>query len=182
MIDGTRRRTAMALLLAVLLTAGACGGGDDPTPGPATGVEPTGPSDTMSSASPMPATVSDEELAAADLVLFTGEAPQGFDNGGYGFEEGEISSPGPTITVPAGKPLTLVLLNVSEEFIPHDVEVVSKKDEAAEPLWGSQTPTVDPGESTLIEFTPGEPGTYFYICSLVSHLSGHGMWGRFIVT
>jgi plastocyanin len=126
-------------------------------------------------------TVSEEELGDADLVVFTGEAPQGTDNGGFGFEEEGISSPGPVITAAAGEPLTLVLQNVSEEFIPHDLIVVGKKDESAKPLWGAQTLTIDPGESTLVTFTPEAPGTYFYICSLLGHMSGHGMWGRFVV-
>jgi len=119
--------------------------------------------------------------ADPDIVLFTGGAPQGFDNGGYGFAENEVSSPGPTITVPAGGPLTLVLENISEENLRHDFAVVEKKDESAEPLWGAQTQEILPGESDLITFTPQEPGTYFYICTVPGHTSAHGMWGRFIV-
>ena len=82
--------------------------------------------------------------------------------------------------MPAGETLTIVLRNVSDEFIPHDFTVVRKKDESAEPLWGAQTETIDPDEADIITFTPDAPGTYFYICSLSGHMSCHGMWGRFV--
>ncbi len=180
--DRKRQRWARTLLLlTVTFVASACGANDGAGAGSPTGSRPTDGMQPASSPSPTPMTVSEDEVAEADLVVFTGEAPQGTDNGGYGFEEEGISSPGPTITVPAGEPLTLVLQNISEEFIPHDLAVVDRKDESATPLWGSQTSTIDPGESTLVTFTPEAPGTYFYICSLLGHLSGHGMWGRFVV-
>jgi len=154
----------------------------------ATGTGPTAQPEPSSTPEPTPLAVTDEELASADIVLITGEAPQGFDNGGFGFEGEEISSPGPTITVPAGESLTPVLRNVSDENIPHDFVVVGVRDRTAseplastDPLWGSQTLTIDPGESTLVAFTPEAPGKYFYLCSLFTHMSGHGMWGRFVV-
>jgi plastocyanin len=187
-------RGVAALLVAIALTATACGGGGEPAAGtgpteggsgaagdqvqgsPVTGSEPPG------FESPTPErVVSDEERASADIVLFTGEAPQGFDNGGYGFEEDRVSSPGPTITVSSDEELSLVLENVTIENIDHDFTVVARKDESAEPLWGAQSETIQPGESTLLTFTPGAPGRYFYICSLIGHMSGHGMWGRFVV-
>jgi plastocyanin len=126
-------------------------------------------------------TVSAEARAGADIVLFTGRAPQGYDNGGYGFEEDSVSSLGRTITVASGEELALVPENVSVEYLPHDFTVVSRKDESAQPLWRAQTQTIYPGESTLLTFTPEERGTYFYICSLSGYTSGHGMWGRFVV-
>lgn len=165
-------------MLTVALMATACASGGDGTS--ATGATPTQRPEPSPTAQPTPLTVTPEELASADIVLMTGEAPQGFDNGGFGFEDEEISSPGPTIRVPAGETLTIVLRNVSDEFIPHDFTVVRKKDESAEPLWGAQTETIDPDEADIITFTPDAPGTYFYICSLSGHMSGHGMWGRFV--
>lgn len=174
-----RPRSLAPLLCAIVLAAAACSG-DEPT-GDARPTEEPPTEQPSLEPSPTPLTVSEEELASADLLLFTGEAPQGLDNGGYGLAEDDVSSPGPTITVPVGESVTLVLQNVSDEFIPHDVAVVAEKEESAPPLWGSQTQTIDPGESTLVSFTPADPGTYFYICTLISHMSGHGMWGRFVV-
>lgn len=167
-------------LLAIAFVATACGGGDEPEP------RTSGPNGTPQpsqspTAEPTPLAVTPEELESADIVLFTGSAPQGFDNGGFGFEEEDVSSPGPEIRVAAGAPLTLVLENISEEFLSHDFTVVAEKDEEAEPLWDSQTLAIDPGESTLVTFTPEAPGKYFYICSIPGHMSGHGMWGRFVV-
>jgi uncharacterized cupredoxin-like copper-binding protein len=172
--------TASRLLLLIALVATACGGGGDGGAA-TTATGPTEQSETSPTPTPTPLTVTDEELASADMVLITGSAPQGFDNGGFGFEGQEISSPGPTIRVSAGETLTLVLRNVSEEFLPHDFTVVGEKDESAEPLWGAQTLTIDPDEADLITFTPDAPGTYFYICSISGHMGGHGMWGRFDV-
>lgn len=167
---------AIGLLCAIALMASGCSEGG----GPAIG-EPTDQPEPSPSPTPALRTVSADELASADLVLYTGEAPQGFDNGGYGFAEDEVSSPGPTITVAAGQELALVLFNQSEEFLEHDLTVVRTKDESARPLWGAQTETIEPGESTLMTFTPQTAGSYFYICSLLGHTSGHGMWGRFVV-
>lgn len=176
---GIRGREVRCLVVALALTASACGGGGDD--GSETGGEPTSAPEPSPTSAPELRTVSADDLASADLVVYTGEAPQGVDNGGYGFAEDEISSPGPTITVAAGEKLSLVLFNVSEEVLGHDLTVVQRKDEAAPPLWGGQTETIQPGESTLVTFTPEEPGTYFYICSIISHTSGHGMWGHFVV-
>ena len=173
-------RSVARTLIAIAFVATACGSGDPPQPsasGPSESPQPSA----SPTAEPTPLAVTPEELESADIVLFTGSAPQGLDNGGFGFEEGDVSSPGPEIRVTAGAPLTLVLQNVSEEFLSHDFTVVAEKDESSEPLWASQTLTINPGESTLVTFTPEAPGKYFYICSIRGHMSGHGMWGRFVV-
>lgn len=173
-------RSVVRALVAIAFIATACGGGDERKPG-------TSGQDGTPVGSPAPTpertlqAVTPQELESADIVLFTGSAPQGLDNGGFGFEEGDVSSPGPEIRVTAGAPLTLVLQNISEEFLSHDFTVVAEKDESSEPLWASQTLTITPGESTLVTFTPEAPGKYFYICSIRGHMSGHGMWGRFVV-
>lgn len=170
----------IGLVLTIALMAAGCNAADGG--GSATGTGPTTRPEPSPSPTPALRTVSADEIANADLVLYTGGAPQGFDNGGYGFGEEEVSSPGPTITVGAGEELTLVLFNVSDEFfLEHDFTIVRKKEESAPPLWGAQTEAIKPGESTLMSFTPQAPGTYFYICSLPGHMSGHGMWGRLVV-
>lgn len=180
--DRWRRSGRARSLLTIAVVATACSGGGGATSnGPTTNQATPTQARSTGPTGPTALTVTPEELASADVVVFTGEAPQGLDNGGFGFEEEDVSSPGPEIRVAAGAPLTLVLENISEEFIPHDFTVVAEKDESSEPLWGSQTLTIDPGESTLVTFTPEAPGKYFYICSLVGHMSGHGMWGRFVV-
>lgn len=174
-----RGRAAVAFGLALALAATACGnGGDDATVGGAADqADPTAPAESL--------TVTDEERAGADLVLITGETRENLELGGFGFDGEEILSPGPTIRVSAGEPVTLVLENihgyVDNELIPHDFTVIGEKDESAAPLWGAQTETLAPGEADIITFTPDAPGKYFYICSLVGHMSAHGMWGRLVV-
>jgi uncharacterized cupredoxin-like copper-binding protein len=163
----------------VLATVGAaCGNGNVGTP-------VTSTEQPQSSARPTQPSITAEELAAADVLLITGETKEDLELGGYGFERNEIDSPGPTIRVDAGKPVTVALKNVhgyiDDEDIDHDFAVVAEKEETSEPLWGSQTDTLNPGQADIVSFTPGEPGRYFYICTLSGHLSAHGMWGRFLV-
>jgi hypothetical protein len=171
----THRRRCGLFLAAILSISGACGDAADPgTPGP----HATDPTRT-------PPTASGAALREADIVLFTGEVRDDLEVGGYGFTQAEIDSPGPTIEATAGERLTVGLRNVhgylGGEVIDHDFAVVAEKSELSEPLWGSQTDTLDPGEADVVAFTPAEPGRYFYICTLSGHLSAHGMWGRFVV-
>ena len=72
-------------MLTVALMATACASGGDGTS--ATGATPTQWPEPSPTAQPTPLTVTPEELASADIVLMTGEAPQGFDNDGFGFQD-----------------------------------------------------------------------------------------------
>jgi uncharacterized cupredoxin-like copper-binding protein len=166
------RRRRVTVVAALLSICGACENGA--SSGAAQGDVPSAT-----------AGATETDFAAADVVLFTGETREDLEVGGYGFRQAEISSPGPTIEARAGEPLTIGLRNVhgyvDNEQIDHDFAVVDQKSELSEPLWGSQTETVDPGQADVVTFTPSEPGRYFYICTLSGHLSAHGMWGRFVV-
>ena len=121
-------------------------------------------------------------------VVIPDEGPA--KNVGYALEGEDVMSPGPTITVRAGEPVTITL-KIADERVPesHDFFIVAEKDnrdvifpiaEQEEPLWGAGTELLSFGEQQTITFTPDTPGSYFYICTHSGHLR-RGMWGSFIV-
>ncbi len=108
--------------------------------------------------------------------------------GGFALEGEDITSPGPTITVRAGEPVTITF-KVADEIVPepHDFFIVAEKDypevllaKLEGPLWGAGTESLSFGAQQTITFTPDTPGSYFYICSVSDHLR-RGMWGSFEV-
>ncbi len=106
---------------------------------------------------------------------------------GFALEGEEITSPGPTITVRVGEPVTIAFKNVHDFPEPHDFTIVAEMDNLAlltkllvDPLWGAETEWLPFGEQQTITFTPDTPGSYFYVCTNSDHVS-RGMWGSFIV-
>lgn len=182
------RASVSPLLLALALVAGACRGGPEGDAVPREPVTP-GASETPEEVTPVPpptpVAITADEQANADLVLMTGETIEDTELGGYAFAGEALTSPGPEIRVGVGKPVTIALENVhgyvDAETIDHDLVVVGRKAESAKPLWGARTEELEPGQADVITFTPDEPGRFFYICSLATYMSGHGMWGRFVV-
>ena len=116
-------------------------------------------------------------------VMFTviGENTLGAVRSAFAFEGEDLDSPGPTITVRAGQPVTITLKNTGESLpADHNFVIVAEKSVEADPLWGAETEQIGPGEQQTITFSPDTPGSYFYICSVDTHMN-HGMWGVFIV-
>ncbi len=106
---------------------------------------------------------------------------------GFALEGEEITSPGPTITVRVGEPVTITFKNAHDFPEPHDFTIVAEMDNLAlltkllvDPLWGAETEWLPSGEQQTITFTPDTPGSYFYICTNGDH-ARLGMWGSFIV-
>jgi len=106
---------------------------------------------------------------------------------GFALEGEDITSPGPTITVRVGEPVTITFKNVHDFPEPHDFTIVAEMDNLAlltkllvDPLWGAETKWLPFGEQQTIAFTPDTPGSYFYICTNGDH-ARLGMWGSFIV-
>ena len=106
---------------------------------------------------------------------------------GFALEGEDITSPGPTITVRAGEPVTITFKNVHDFPEPHDFVIVAEMDNLAllskplvDPLWGAETEWLPFGEQQSITFTPDTPGSYFYVCTNSDHVS-RGMWGSFVV-
>ncbi len=107
---------------------------------------------------------------------------------GFALEGEEITSPGPTITVPVGELVTIAVKNVDDhQGEPHDFTIVAEMDNLAlltkllvDPRWGAETEWLPRGEQQTITFTPDTPGSYFYICTNSDH-ARLGMWGSFIV-
>ena len=92
----------------------------------------------------------------------------------------------PTLTVPAGVPVTIVLRNddpIDHEWIVGDEGVHDRHRTGTEPSHGSRSTevTVPAGatRTTTISFTA--PGTYLYICHLPGH-EAYGMVGKLVVT
>ncbi len=99
---------------------------------------------------------------------------------GYALEGEELVSPGPTITVRVGEPVTITFRNVDDSQEPHDFTIVAEKRGIADRLWGAETEWLLFGEQQTITFTPDTPGSYFYVCSVPGHFRV-GMWGSFVV-
>lgn len=96
-----------------------------------------------------------------------------------------------TLTVTAGQPVELTLVN--EGAVEHDfvVEVISVEDISTEGSMSGHDMSAEhsefdlhtatgPGETSTLRFTPTEPGTYKIICSVPGHLDA-GMTGELIV-
>ena len=124
---------------------------------------------------------------SAELSIVGGEAKDDSEVGGYAFEGDDVVSPGPTIRVRAGQPVTVTFENVHGQYfgesIPHNLVVTATKDEQAKPFWQAaigETDYLDVGERESVTFTPDAAGSYFYLCTVPGHV-GRGMWGRFVV-
>ncbi len=148
---------ALALLVAAI--AAACGA-SEPTPTPAAHV-----------------------VIGGDVIPEEGAPTEA----GFALEGEDITSPGPTITVRAGEPVTITFKNVHDFPEPHDFVIVAEMDNLAllskplvDPLWGAETEWLPFGEQQSITFTPDTPGSYFYVCTNSDH-ANIGMWGSFIV-
>ncbi|HLE78165.1 MAG TPA: plastocyanin/azurin family copper-binding protein [bacterium] len=124
------------------------------------------------------------------FALIVGETKEDAEVGGYALVGAPITSPGPTIRVRKGDRVTITLSNVHGiyhgEKVPHNLVVVTEKEQSAEPLWGAQIggtrypDWIDAGRSGSVTFAPQTAGRFFYICSLPGHL-GRGMYGSFVV-
>ena len=155
---GPRMKSCLLLLCLPLFACSALGGEQD-TEGPLT-------------------------LTVIGGVVIPEEGPP--REGGFALEGEDLVSPGPTITVRAGEPVTITF-KVVDEIVPepHDFVIVSEKT-APRPtgfvvsLWEAKTDRLRFGEEQTITFTPDTPGSYFYICSVTDHVY-RGMWGSFIV-
>jgi plastocyanin len=124
------------------------------------------------------------EVEPVALPMIAGELRDDSDAGGFALEGEELTSPGPTLRVPAGAEVTITLHNqhgaFSGEEISHNIAIVADKDAVPHPRFESEIDPVNAGETGSVTFTAGEPGTYFYVCTLVGHV-GRGMYGEFIV-
>lgn len=98
----------------------------------------------------------------------------------------------PSVTIPAGQPVVITLENkglVEHDFVIEKVEatVVLKQDggSSAHDMHGKESnfdvhASAQVGESTVLELTVSEPGTYQFFCSVEGHLEA-GMIGELIV-
>jgi nitrite reductase (NO-forming) len=135
--------------------AAACGGGGEPD------------------GSDVPA----EIAVDADLTLIMEDIDELIV--GYAVEGEEVTSPGPTLRLQAGKEVTITVENRSS--FAHDFRLVAEKTSDAEPLWDAATAYLRVGKRGSLAFTPDRAGEFFYICALRGHLTLHGMWGQVVV-
>ncbi len=96
-----------------------------------------------------------------------------------------------SITVAAGQPVEITLIN--DGAIEHDfaIEVIPAEDVSTEGSMSGHDMSdqhaefdlhtaTGPGETSVLRFTPTQPGTYKIICSVPGHLDA-GMTGELIV-
>jgi plastocyanin len=62
----------------------------------------------------------------------------------------------------------------------HNFVVVAERTVDADPMWGAETEVLDPGGQQTITFTPDAAGSFFYICTVDTHMTNE-MWGELIV-
>jgi uncharacterized cupredoxin-like copper-binding protein len=97
-----------------------------------------------------------------------------------------------SVNVPAGEPVVLTLKNsgvVEHDFVIEkiDVQSVVKKDSGSEAhhAHGEEMDfdlhiSAQPGDTSVLEFTVSEPGTYTFFCSVAGHKEA-GMLGELVV-
>ncbi len=107
-------------------------------------------------------------------------------------DAGDFSYTPASVIVPAGEPVSLTLRNssvVEHDFVIEkvDVQSVVKKDSGSaahhtreEQLGVDLHVSAQPGDTSVIEFTISEPGTYTFYCSVPGHKEA-GMSGELIV-
>lgn len=160
------------ILLAFSLLVVACGGGDTTARDrPADGSEEGSSEDVGDSEEPAEIAVDKDLALVMDKI--------GEEGRGYAVEGEEVTSPGPTLRLQAGKEVTITVEN-GDRF-GHDFNIVAEKRSDAEPLWGAATPIFQAGKSKRVTFTPDKAGEFFYVCSVPGHISIQGMWGRLVV-
>jgi uncharacterized cupredoxin-like copper-binding protein len=98
----------------------------------------------------------------------------------------------PSLTIPAGRPVTLTLKNagkVEHDFVIEEINattnVIRDSGSDAHHAHGEQQnydlhASAGVGDTTVLEFTALEPGTYHYFCSVEGHEEA-GMVGELIV-
>ena len=97
-----------------------------------------------------------------------------------------------SVTIPAGEPVMLTLKNsgaVEHDFviekIDASVEMMEDSGSDAHHMHGTEASydlhfSAQPGETSVIQFTVSEPGTYTFFCSVQGHKEA-GMVGELIV-
>ena len=97
-----------------------------------------------------------------------------------------------SITIPAGQPVTLTLMNtgaVEHDFVIDTIQVTDVEASESGPAQHHQMDEADydlhffarAGESAVLKFTALEPGTYEIFCSIEGHKQA-GMIGTLIVS
>lgn len=98
-----------------------------------------------------------------------------------------------SVTVPVGEPVVLTLKNsgsVEHDFVIEkiDVKSVLKKDSGSDAhhMHGEEMNfdlhiSAQPGDTSVLEFTISESGTYTFFCSVAGHKEA-GMLGQLVVT
>lgn len=107
-------------------------------------------------------------------------------------EAGDFTFNSPSITVTAGVPVQLTLENIGQlehDFVIEKIDVETKvikdsgSDEHHMPGMGMENDlhiSAQVGETSVIQFTVAEPGTYQFFCSVAGHKEA-GMVGELIV-
>lgn len=107
---------------------------------------------------------------AASVVVSACGGGSGGTAGGTTVKGSEYKFDPATITVDAGKPVTLTFQNTGA--IEHDWK--------AEGVPGAEVPPTAAKQSKNVSFTPATPGTYKTLCTLPGHAEA-GMVGQLIV-
>ncbi len=171
-------RSSRSILVALALTAAACGKAQaekgQPAATTATAAAPTAPAETAAKPEPAPEPVAPKPAQHVEIQIASVANTMTFDK--------------KALSVPTGSEVHLVFTNkATMSTLPHNWVLVKPGTEASVAAAGLKlgepagymdvrdkdvlvhTPMAKPGETSEITFTAPEPGTYPYICTVPGH-------------
>jgi len=118
------------------------------------------------------------------ITLYEGERVVGTSvQGVFGLDQGNMTSPGPTLNFKVGDTVKITVYNVGTTS--HNWAIVNAKSDSAQVMFDAQVAAggnpLAPGSSGTDTFTVNQAGNFYYICQVPGHIEV-GMWGNVVVS
>jgi len=116
-----------------------------------------------------------------NILLYEGEVSD--TKYGFGNTSSTLTSPGPTLRFNLSDVVNVTVINVGK--MPHAFAITSAPKTGSQILFnaeiGSASNPLQPGKQGSVIFTPGNAGSFFYVCPVPGHTET-GMYGSVIIT